>query len=212
MLARVVKWSCRALKTALVRIPICGHVFLARPDSRKAAVTELLIAALFSLLPIWLYPVLLLLSDQPFWETVVSCVERGELYLYSAALLGPLIYSVSKQYGAHGGDAARISSNGHDGYPRMLVLQFPHGTAFSVVSLIVIVLAGGAFAVVRASSDGIWTLPVNTNTMLTVSVSLYTFTLFCLFCALVYRLDLEDLQNQFGEQTEALSTQWRDRS
>lgn len=205
------KPNLHVLKRTVARLPICGQVFLARLDSRKAAATELLVVTVFSLLPIWLYPVLLLLADKPFWETAKSCVERGELYLYSAALLGPLIYSVSKQYGAHGGDVTDVLEPKRRGFPR-IAFQFPHGISFSVVALLVCGLSAGAFALVRARSDGFFVYALNEETTLTVSVLLYCFTLFCMFCALVYRLDLEDIPNRFEDDTKELSDQWRNRN
>ena len=207
------KPNLHVLKRTVARLPICGQVFLARSDSLKAAATELLVITLFSLLPIWLYPGLLyLLADKPFWETAKSCVERGELYLYSAALLGPLIYSVSKQYGAHGGDVTDELEPKRRSFPRIVSFQFPHGISFSVAALLVCVFSAGAFALVRARSDEFFVYTLNEETTLTFSVLLYCFTLFCLFCALVYRLDLEVISNRFEDDTKELSDQWRNRN
>lgn len=200
------------LKRTVARLPICGQVFLARPDSLKAAFAELSVATVFSLLPIWFYPLLLFFADQPFWETARSCVERGELYLYSAALLGPLIYSVSKRYAVNGNDVAGESESERRGFQRIVSFRFPYESLFSVVAILVCCVAGGVFALIRASADGLFARDLNKETTLVWSVVLYGFTLSCMFCVLVYRLDLEHISNRFADGTEKLSEQWRNRN
>ena len=179
--------------------------------------------------------------DKPFWDTAWSCVERGELYLYSAALLGPLIYSVSKPYTANddgvtdssesngevnGGVATDSSDlndgvNGDDdadtpelprrGLQRMMSFRFPYEGLFTVIAGLVCAVAAGAFALVRASEDGFFAPDLNKDTMLVVSVLLYFFTWSCMFCVLAYRHDLEATPDRFGDGTKELEQQWRDR-
>ena len=197
--------------SVIARLPIYGALVSVRSDSRKDAAKELSVATLFSLLPIWLYPLLMSFTDQLIWETVRSCVERGELYLYSAALLGPLIYSVSKRYGAND-DVADTSESERRGFPKIVSLRFPYEGLFSVIAILVCVVAAGVFALVRASIDGLFVPDLNEEAILWASVMLYGFTLSCMFCVLVYRLDLEDLPNRFGDDTKELSDQWRDRN
>ena len=136
---------------------------------------------------------------------------RGELYLYSAALLGPLIYSVSKRYEATGNSVSEMSESRLRGFPRVVSLRFPYEGLFSVIAILVCCIAGGVFALIRANADGLLAPDLNEQTTLVVSVFLYGFTLSCMFCVLVYRLDLEDIPNRFGDDTEELSDQWRDR-
>ena len=202
----------RTFKSVGARLPIYGALGSVRSDSRKAAATELAVAALFSLLPIWLYPLLMLFTDQPFWETVRSCVERGELYLYSAALLGPLIYSVSKRYGTNADDVADSSASERRGFPIVVSLRFPYEGLFSVIAILVCCFAAAVFALVRASKDGLFVPNLNEGSVLGASVVLYLFTLSCMFCVSVYRLALEEIPHRFEDGTEELTKQWRDRS
>ena len=201
----------RFLKSVFARLPIYGELVSVRSDSRKDAAMELLVAMVFSLLPIWFYPLLMSFTDQPIWEAVRSCVERGELYLYSAALLGPLIYSVSKRYDAND-DVADASESERRGFPRIVSLRFPYEGLFSVIAILVCCVAGGVFALMRASADGLFAPNLNEETTLVVSVFLYGFTLSCMFCVLVYRLDLEDIPNRFEDDTKELSDKWRNRN
>lgn len=168
-------------------------------------------ATVFSLLPIWFYPLLMWFTDEPILETVRSCVERGELYLYSAALLGPLIYSVSKRYGAND-NLPDASESERQGFPRNVSLRFPYEGLFSAIAILVCVVAAGIFAWVRASTDGLLVPELNQEAVLWASAILYGFTLSCMFCVLVYRIDLEDIPNRFGDDTKELLDQWRDRN
>ena len=187
-----------------------GELISARPDSRKGAAKELGAATVFSLLPIWLYPILLLFVDQPFLETLRACLVRGELYLYSAALLGPLIYSVSKHYDANV-DGAFDEPESERRFPTVLSFRFPYEGLFSVVAMVVCVIAASVFALIRASADDLFMPNLNQQMTLWVSVGLYAFTLSCVFCVLVYRLDLETISLRFSDETKELESQWRDR-
>ena len=201
----------RFLKSVFARLPIYGELVSVRSDSRKDAITELLVTTVFSLLPIWFFPLLMSFTDQPILEAVRSCVERGELYLYSAALLGPLIYSVSKRYGVND-DVADVSESERRGSPKIVSFRFPYKGLFSVIAILVCGVAAGVFALVRLSIDGLLVPDLNEEAVLWASVILYVFTLSCMFCVLVYRLELEDIPNRFGDDTKELLDQWRDRN
>ena len=199
--------TMRALRRLVSRIPIYGALILARPTSRKVAAKELSIASVFSLLPIWLYPLLLFFADQPFWETVKSGLIRGELYLYSAALLGPLIYSVSKPYGTAFGDSSNTQDSERT-FPLKLSLQFPYEALFSVIAALVCAIAAAVFALMRARTEGFFAAELNETAAFWGSVFLYGFTLSCMFCVLVYRLDLENVPSRFSHDVEELKKEW----
>ena len=84
--------------------------------------------------------------------------------------------------------------------PRILTLQFPYGGLFSVIAILVCVVAAGIFALIRASSDGLFAPDLNKEMVLRTSVFLYAFTLLCMFCVSVYRLDLEQIPNRFEDR------------
>ena len=199
------------LKRVFGCLPIYGALVTVRAVSRRDAVKELSVATVFSLFPIWLYPLLMSFTDQPLMETLRSCVQRGELYLYSAALLGPLIYSVSKRYDTND-HVADTSGSERRGFPRIVSLRFPYEGLFSVIAILVCSVAGCVFALMRASADGLFAPNLNEETTLLGSLLLYGFTWSCMFCVLVYRLDLENIPNRFGDDTKGLSDQWHERN
>src|SRR5687768_7451751 len=72
-----------------------------RSDFRQAWV-ELCITTFFSTMPLWIMPVLgpiIFQTDISFVEHLLSTIRGGELFVYCAALLGPLIYIITRRYG-----------------------------------------------------------------------------------------------------------------
>lgn len=194
------------------RVPIYGQLFYSSKDSFVAAAKELLLATVFSLFPIWFYPLALWFFGVPFWGTLESFVVQGELYLISAALLGPLVYATTKTYGQAGSDDR---SNGSDseaqGFPRIWSLQFPHGASFSVTSILVCCLAAILFGILRVSEHATVGPGSHEEATLVTSTLLYAFTLSCMFCVLVYRSNLERVPERFGADERELRQQWRER-
>lgn len=197
------------VRTVISHVPIYGLLVNSSKDALVAATKELSIATAFSLFPIWFYPVILyLVGDLPFWETLKSFVVRGELYLYSAALLGPLVYATTKTYGSDGEDNSDESDSGRRSFPRVWSIQFPYGPWFFLISIFVSCVVAFLFGMLRTSTPDLTALEENT---LVTSTLLYCGTLSCMFCVLVYRLNLESVPERFGEDTRMLLDQWRDR-
>lgn len=201
------------IRPFVAHVPICGQLVYSSKSSFWAATKELSVATFFSLFPIWFYPVILKIGDGlPFWETLKSFMIRGELYLYSAALLGPWIYSTTKTYGGSDGeDSSNESDPEKPSFPKVWSIQFPHGASFSITSVLVCCSAAFLFGMLRTSTHDRSALELNEATLVTSAV-LYGFTLFCMFCVLVYRLNLEETSDRFGEDTEELFAQWRNRN
>ena len=201
----------RRVMASVSYMPIYGQLVNSSKDSLVAATKELLIATGFSLFPIWFYPAILYIGGGlPFWETLKSFVIRGELYLYSAALLGPLVYAITKTYGeSDGEDSSDESDPEKRSFPRDWSIQFPYGVLFTLISIVVCCAAAVLFGMLR---NGLFALKLDEESALVASTVLYGFTLSCMFCVLVYRLNLENVPGRFGEDTRDLLDQWHDRN
>ena len=201
------------LKAFISRVPIYGQLVNSSKDSLVDATKELLVVTLFSLFPIWFYPVMLkIVGGLPFWETLTSFVVRGELYLYSAALLGPVVYALNKTYGGRGDDDSSDESESASKFPKAWSIPFPYGISFSVISILVCCSAAFLFGMLRTSTYGLLVLELDEKATLVASTILYGFTLTCMFCVLVYRLNLENVPGRFGEDTRELLDQWHHRN
>ena len=201
------KGSLDWLKNRIGRIPIYGELRYSRKESRAAAQKELLITTLFSLFPLWFYPVVLMLAGSPVWTSLESFVVQGELFLYSAALLGPLVYAITKTYGVEEATGETTDDGGIS--RRTRTFQFPYGTWFVTISIVVCCFDAILFGLIRANVPGFTGLQLSEGTILVASGFLYGFTLSCMFCVLVYRIELEHVPEQFGNDTEELRSQWR---
>ena len=195
-------------------VPIYGQLVNSSKDALLAATKELSTATFFSLFPIWFYPVILYFGvGLPFWETLKSSIVRGELYLYSAALLGPLVYATTKMYGgSNGEDSPDESDSEKPSFPRIRSTRFPYEASFFVTSILVCCSAAFLFGMLRTGTPGLTALELDEEATLVTSTLIYCFTLSCMFCVLVYRLNLENVPNRFGDDTRMLLDQWHDRN
>lgn len=197
------------MKWLLTKIPIYGQLLNSPAASIWAALKDLLVTTLFSLLPLWFYPTIVKLSfGSPFWITVNSFISGGEFFIFSAALVGPLIYSITKKYG----EEKRSEDNqSEDAFPKIPSIQFPYGVWFVSISVLVCCFAAIFFGILRANNIAILPIQPDEHTLLMTSGGLYLFTLSCFFCVSVYRLNLENTSDEFGRDTRNLMDQWEKR-
>ncbi len=203
----------RFLRWIFTKIPIYGQLFNSSKNSLTAALNDLLITTLFSLLPLWFYPIIAKIGfGNPFWSTVKSFVNGGELFIYSAALVGPLIYAITKKY-SEDSDEDESGSTGVVGvFPKIRSIQFPYGVWFVLISILVCCFAAIFFGIMRANSSTNLPVQPDEEALFVVSGFLYLFTLSCFFCVSVYRLNLENTPRSFGQDTRNLMDQWEKRN
>ncbi|WP_133122865.1 hypothetical protein [Zhengella mangrovi] len=186
------------------KIPVYGQLINSDRDSLKAAGVELLIATMFSLLPIWLYPIIVRVGfAEEFWQHAKEFVENGEFFLFSSALVGPLIYSITKKYGEEG-----TTEEGGGRFPHIKSIQFPYGFWFVIISVFTCVFSAIFFGLMRANTVNNFPINLDRESLFAVSTIMYGFTLSCFFCVSVYRLNLENTTRAFGEDTKDLMKQW----
>ncbi|WP_152612031.1 hypothetical protein [Ruegeria sp. ANG-S4] len=193
------------------KVPIYGQLINSSSSSVKEATTDLITATLFSLLPLWFYPIISKFAyGTDFWATVKSFIGGGELFLYSAALVGPLIFSITRKYG----EMSPVPSDGdteHSTFPRMYTIQFPYGIWFVLVSALVLGFAAYFFGILREAGLENSARTPNAENLLFVSGIMYCFTLSCFFCVSVYRLQLDSTPQEFGADTRDLMDEWETR-
>lgn len=193
------------LRWLLTKIPVYGQLINSDRSSLRAAFTELSIATIFSLFPIWLYPIIMLVGfGEAFWSNAESFIEGGELFLFSSALVGPLIYSITKKYGEDEGDREETTSR----FPRIRSIQFPYGFWFVLISILICLFSAIFFGLMRVNSANPLTARLDEDALFIVSTVMYFFTLSCFFSVSVYRLNLENIPRAFGDDTRDLMTEW----
>lgn len=202
----------RWLRWFLTQIPIYGQLLNSSKGSLTAALNDLFITTLFSLLPLWFYPIIAKFGfGTPFWSTVKSFVNGGELFIYSAALVGPLIYAITKKYSEDMEEDEQDSTSAVGVFPKIRSIQFPYGVWFVLISILVCCFAAIFFGIMRANSSASLPVQPDEDALFVVSGFLYLFTLSCFFCVSVYRLNLENTPKAFGQDTRNLMDQWENR-
>ena len=201
----------RKIRWLVSHVPIYGQLFNSSRKAMISAAKELFLSTIFSLFPIWFYPLMLwIIADRPLWATLRSFTAGGELYLYSAALLGPWLYAIHKTYGGSEaeGSSDESTSETHS-FPRSWSIQFPYGTSFSVIAVLMACTTAFLFGLLRTSIPPALAFEADEGITLWVSGTIYCISLSCMFCILVYRLNLESVPERFGQDTEELLKQWQ---
>jgi hypothetical protein len=102
-------------------IPLTRELLNCRRQDYAEAAKEVVTTLAFSMLPFWLGTLIFFLVKR---GSVVKFIDdflaSGEALLISAALIGPVIYVITKQYGD---------------LPRSLTIRFPQGWLFVIVAI-----------------------------------------------------------------------------
>jgi hypothetical protein len=189
-------------------IPLFGGLASARRSSITAAVREVFITTLFSTLPIWLFPTLFTIGflDASSWtNNVYSAVSQGDLYVYSSALIGPLIFAITVNYADwdkenRSPSASRLGS---------ITFAFPYGVWFVLISLLVAMVSVICFTLMRFESAGFITARLNYDSLVSVSMWIYLVSLICLFLVSVYRNDLSN--PKIDDSAKSFIEEWNNR-
>lgn len=142
------------------------------PDCRRIdhidALKEFAVNFLFSTVPIWLGGLIIFAIDKgssksgaTLIETVMGTVKSGELFMYSTAMVAPILYMALK--------------------PEKGARTFP-GQMSHVVGMAIIALISGAFFGIERAG-----VVTDAKFTLTISVILYFVSLILLYLAMVYR-------------------------
>lgn len=192
-------------------IPLLGELPNSNKASVIAALKEIGFSTAFSTVPIWFFPLfsaVFLTTGATLGENIYASVSQGDLYIYAASLVGPLIFAITFNYASWGDDrpspgASRLGK---------LTFAFPYGTWFFIISLIICVSAGMCFGLLRFSTTGVIAARLNKDNLFYFSVFIYLFSTFCLFCVSVYRNELASGKFNEAENTRDFVSEWNNRN
>ena len=202
-----INWLRLPQKRLLKWIPLFGRLAEVPKDAGMEALWETLTTTLFATMPFWILPVIghfILIPRPSFWDTM----HGGEGLVYAAALLGPLVYILTRRYG-------RYSFRPDKGELLPLSVRFPYGGLFSTLTIIACVIAGSTFAIV--ASDKPSDLNINHSGILTLSSFLMIAATVVLFLVTAYRNMLDSIDERAAEkivdeqprQEEEFSAEWQ---
>ena len=125
----------------------------AREDYYQAAI-EVAVICMSAFVPLWAGLGLFSMAKRPgsAAKYAFSLMTSGEMLLIACAIIGPLIYVITRKYGK---------------FADPLTLRFPYGTGFSLMIVVIWFIAGGVFVSKKASDlygaelfddDAMWNL------------------------------------------------------
>jgi hypothetical protein len=173
----------------------------------REATQELLITTFFSTMPLWIMPLLgpiIFKTDLSFAHELVSTITGGELFVYCAALVGPLIYIITRRYGEMSDDKDTFG----------FTIAFPHGVSFVLFSAMICLFAGFAFSLMKnpifLPENSV--VHFNTNGIFWTSIAVYVISLYCIFSASAYRNAMADFVKDNSREEDKFSSDFANRS
>jgi|SRR5581483_4575938 hypothetical protein len=187
-------------------IPFAREFYKCSSEDFREAGIELVVMTFFSTMPLWIMAILgpIIFETQiSFLQQLLSTIRGGELFVYCAALIGPLIYIITRRYGETSGDGSRFS----------IVIAFPHGLAFVLFSALICVFAGITFSLMKnpvfSESPAI---TFNFVGIFWLSIAVYIFSLYCFFSASAYRNAMAGFMTETHTDEDVFATAWEARS
>lgn len=155
-------------KGLLRKTPLLGGLADCRFTDHTEAVKEFFINFVFSTIPIWLGGAIIFALDRSsakswpmLFATVVGTVRSGELFMYSTAMVAPIVYMALK--------------------PEKGAPNFP-GQMSHIIGIFIIALISVAFFSIERAG-----VVADTKITFEISVVLYCVSLALLYLAMVYR-------------------------
>lgn len=155
-------------KGLLRKIPLLGGLVDCRLIDHSEALKEFVINLIFSTIPIWLGGAIIFTLDRSsvktwplLFATIIGTVQSGELFMYSTAMVAPIVYMALK--------------------PERGARNFPGQMSHILVIIIIALISVAFFSVERAG------VVADTKITFQISVVLYAISLALLYLATVYK-------------------------
>lgn len=170
--------------------PLFGQLGKVSKAQLLQAFYETSVTAILSSLPIWLMPLLSNFGGRA--STLDESILKGEIFIYSAALVAPLIYVITKKYGEFEGKGE--NSN----FSFRLSMIFPYGMGFVLIAFLMCAISTYSITQLRSLDINLLTSENKVSITWWSYVTLaITYILFFLICA--YRNMLDDILRTAGK-------------
>ena len=175
-------------------------------DALKEARDEVLTTTLFAAMPFWFpliaYPVM---TQAP---GALEPLRKGELLIYSASLVGPLTYIITKRSGRF-----VAPSDDPDEPPTPLSFPFPYGRSSVALAMIICVISGVVITLQKLEllpkTKGI--ALINEPGLAITSAFVFVLATTLIFCVAAYRNLIEGLAQKHSEKISRAQPEEEDR-
>lgn len=209
--------TLQCLSWVLHHTPVLNKLVLAKRSSWKASLAETGVGTLFSTLPIWFFPVVLsnmITGSPPTLELMYNSVSRGDFFLYSAALMGPLIYTIMRNYAQRvddGSDASGVDQAASKMPFLKYTFEFPYGGFFVLAAIFVCMVAAVCYGLSNLSSVANSGFTVSESFSVQASIWVYIFSLVCLFAVSTFKEELSTLNRNLPQDERDFYEKWKAR-
>lgn len=188
----------RWLRALYSEIPFIGRLDFADRPTIARATLETAVTIFASSFPVWLAILVLFLPDLSWARATHEVVKNGELFLLSAATVGPLIYVVSIVYNGNG--------------DRRFSTSFPHGIYYLLFTAIMIAVSAVIIALRSMQTVGNGE-GFDISAYATASWWCYGLAIFVFFTASAHRNRLEHPPTNINKPSEeSFDNRWRHRN
>ena len=186
-------------------LPVFGRLIDCSTEQLSSALQEVVLTILFATIPVWFIPMIswFIFTDPPNY---FSFIKTGELFIYSAAFAGPLVYIISKRYGKFSLDKSRTHR-----FP--LTISFPYGGLFIFFATGICLICGFSFALLKTTKieSTFNSIGLNEHGIVYFSTLCFGLTVMVLYCVTAYRNMLEDVGRTIPDQEGAFVAEWLSR-
>ena len=182
--------------------PLVRDLKRCRRQDYVEAVKEVFATVVLAVLPVWLGAVvLMLIPNASVAHYVGEFLSSGEALLISAALVGPIVYIITKKYGE---------------LPKSLTIHFPQGWLLVLLWLVICMIVTAIFGAQRIYAQF---APGGTNAALFDKGSMQGFSgiilflaIACLYIVTVFRNFVEDGASvEMHSETADFLKEWREK-
>jgi hypothetical protein len=183
------------LWSVVSRIPLLGRLKEVPDDALREARDEVLTTTLFAAMPFW-FPVVayVVMTDPP---AALDSLRKGELLIYSASLVGPLTYIITKRYGRY---VAPSDDPDQPGTP--LSFPFPYGRLSVALAMVICVISGVVITLQKLellpATEGLDL--INERGLAATSAVIFVVATGLIFAVAAYRNFIEGLAHKHSEK------------
>ena len=189
-LAGVPRGAGRILYKLLRAFPLFGELLDTPLKHQTSAIREMAWTTVLATLPIWFFPIAataLFRGAPTIQEGIWNSITQGDLYLYSAAIVGPLMFALTTTYGEWDGPNTTASRIGK------WAILFPYGTWFISISFVIGAICTFFFGFIRYDATGQISAILNNDTLVQISIWVYLVANIAMLLVIAYRNKLQNI-------------------
>ena len=185
------------LHRMFLKIPLFKELADCPEDAKKNARYEVLVTAIFSTAPFWLTA---FISSFIRGYSGEDSFANGEVFIFTTAMFGSVIYVASKRYGE-----TKLRFENEEEKNQDLTHRFPLSSSFTIVSALACLMCGIVFALLKTDViSGNPNVTLNYNAVRYWSIGLLIAVFCILYCVAAFKNKMDLLSKGNAKQVIGL--------